>query len=62
MMAWQWHQLDHIQIIALNSIQITMPGPHHSVFLQAGFPPCHPTNSIKALKAIFRDGTTSKMK
>jgi len=23
---------------------------HHSVFLQAGCPSCHPTNSIKALK------------
>ena len=28
-----------------------MPAPHHSVFLQAGCPSCHPTNSIKALKA-----------
>ena len=31
--------------------QITTPAPHHSVFLQAGCPSCHPTNSIKALKA-----------
>ena len=31
--------------------QITMPAPHHSVFLQAGCPSCCPTNSIKALKA-----------
>ena len=31
--------------------QITMPIPHHSVFLQAGCPSCHPTNSVKALKA-----------
>jgi len=30
--------------------QITMPAPHHSVFLQAGCPSCHPTNCIKALK------------
>jgi len=29
--------------------QITMPVPHHSVFLQAGCPSCHPTNSVKAL-------------
>jgi len=28
-----------------------MPVPHHSVFLQTGCPSCHPTNSIKALKA-----------
>ena len=31
--------------------QITMPASHHSVFLQAGCPSCHPTNSVKALKA-----------
>ena len=31
--------------------QTTTPAPHHSVFLQAGCPSCHPTNSIKALKA-----------
>jgi len=29
-----------------------MPAPHHSVFLQSGCPSCHPTNSIKALKAM----------
>ena len=28
---------------------ITMPAPHHSVFLQAGCPSCRPTNSVKAL-------------
>ena len=33
------------------SRQITMPVPHHSIFLQAGCPSCHPTNSVKALKA-----------
>jgi len=31
-----------------------MPAPHHSVFLQAGCPSCHPTNSVKALKANIR--------
>jgi len=31
---------------APRSRQITMPAPH-----QAGCPSCHPTNSIKALKA-----------
>ena len=31
--------------------QITMPAPHHSVFVQAGCPSCCPTNSVKALKA-----------
>ena len=36
---------------AHRSRQITTPAPHHSVFLQAGCPSCHPTNSVKALKA-----------
>jgi len=29
MMEWQWHQLDHMQIIC-TSLQITTPIPHHS--------------------------------
>jgi len=33
------------------SRQITTPAPHHLVFLQAGCPSCHPTNSVKALRA-----------
>jgi len=33
------------------SRHITRPVPHHSVFLEAGCPSCHSTNSIKALKA-----------
>jgi len=36
---------------APRSRQITMPAPHHFVFLQAGCPSCRPTNSVKALKA-----------
>jgi len=36
---------------ATRSRQITMPAPHHSVFLQSGCPSSHPTNSVKALKA-----------
>ena len=36
---------------APSSRQITTPAPHHSIFLQAGCPSCHPTNSVKALKA-----------
>jgi len=47
---WQWHQLGHMQVCT--SLQI---GNHASIpplrFLQAGCPSCHPTNSIKALKA-----------
>jgi len=36
---------------APRSRQITTPAPHHSIFLQAGFPSCRPTNSVKELKA-----------
>jgi len=32
MMGWQWHQLDHMQIICIRSRQITTPVPQHSVF------------------------------
>jgi len=31
-----------------------MPAPHHSVFSQVGCRFCHPTNSIKALKATLQ--------
>jgi len=53
MMGWQWHQLDDMQIIC-TSFQTD----HHAStpalsFLQAGCPSCHPTNSVKALKAIY---------
>jgi len=49
MVGWQWHQLDHMQIIciSLQTDNHTSTSPLH---LQAGCP-CHPTNSIKALKA-----------
>ena len=36
---------------ASRSRQMTTPAPHYS-FLQAGCPSYHPTNSVKALKAI----------
>jgi len=50
---WQWHQLIqgcYMQVPATTSRQITMPAPHHRVFLQAGCPSCHPNNSVEALK------------
>ena len=43
------------------SRQITMPVPHHSSFLQAECPSCHPTNSVKALKAKHRNRTNAAM-
>jgi len=45
---WHGHQLDHMQICTL---------PYASTppfsFLQARCPSCHPTSSIKALKAYI---------
>jgi len=42
----QWHQLGHMQVCT--SLQASTPPLS---FLQAGCPSCHPTNSVKALKA-----------
>jgi len=48
---WQWHQLGRLQVCTL-----LQTDNHTSIpplwFLQAGCPSCHPTNSIKALKAV----------
>jgi len=47
---WQWHQLGHMQVCT--SLQADN---HASIpplsFLLTGCPSCHPTNSVKALKA-----------
>ena len=50
MMGWQWHQLDHMQIIC-TLLQTDNHTSTPTQFLQAGCSSCHPTNSIKALKA-----------
>jgi len=47
---WLWHQLDHMQVCTLLQTN-NHASTRHSVFLHAGCPSCHPTNSIKALKA-----------
>jgi len=47
---WQWHQLEHMQVCtSLQTDNHASTSPLS--FLQAGCPSCHPTNSIKALKA-----------
>ena len=47
---WQWHQLGHMQICT--SLQTDNHASTSLLsFLQAGCPSCHPTNSVKALKA-----------
>jgi len=45
---WQWHHLGYMLQ------RDNHAAPHHSVFLQTGCPSCHPTNSVKALKATLR--------
>jgi len=47
---WQWHQLSHMQVCT--SLQTDNHASTRPLsFLQAGCPSCHPTNSMKALKA-----------
>jgi len=47
---WQWHQLG-LQVCT--SLQTDNHATTPPLFLQARCPSCHPTNSIKALKAII---------
>jgi len=54
MMGWQWHQLDHTQIICTSFQTDNHACQYLSThFLQAGCPSCHPNNSVKALKAYY---------
>ena len=48
---WQWHQLGHMQVCTLLQTGNDASTPPLS-FLQTGCPSCHPTNSVKALKAM----------
>ena len=47
---WRWHQLGHMQVYTLLQTDNHASTPTLS-FFQAGRPSCHPTNSVKALKA-----------
>jgi len=47
---WQWHQLGHMQVCTSLQTDKHASTPPLS-FLQAGYPSCHPTNSVNALKA-----------
>jgi len=54
---WQWHQLGNMQVCT--SLQTDNHASTSLLsFLQAGCPSCHPTNSVKALKA--NNMTTNK--
>ena len=48
---WQWHQLGHMQVCTSLQTDNHASTPPLK-FLQARYPSCRPTNSIKALKAI----------
>jgi len=50
-MGWQWHQLDHIQIICTSLQTENHARTSPLSFFQAGFPSCFPISSVKALKA-----------
>jgi len=54
MVGWQWHQLDHRQIIC-NLLQTDTCQHLITQFLCTGCSSCHPTNSVKALKAIQKE-------
>jgi len=59
---WQWHQLSHMQVCT--SLQTDNHASTPTLcFLQAGCPSCHPTNSVKALKAraVFEQITQKKL-
>jgi len=51
MMVWQWHQLDHTQIICTFLQTDNHSSTSPLSFFTGKYPSCHPTNSIKALKA-----------
>ena len=56
---WQWHQLGHMQVCT--SLQTdNHAGTPPLSFLQAGCPSCHPTNSVKALKASIKADTVTE--
>ena len=53
MMGWQWHQLDHMQIICTFLQTDNHASTSPLSFLQAGCPSCHPAKSVKAVKAFI---------
>jgi len=49
---WHWHQLGHMQVCTSLQTDNHSSTPPLS-FLQAGCHSCRPTNSVKALKALY---------
>ena len=50
---WQWYQLGHMQVCTPLQTDNNASTPPLS-FLQEGCPSCRPTNSVKALKALYK--------
>ena len=57
---WKWHPLGHMQVCTSLQTDNNASTPPLS-FLQAGCPSCHPTNSIKALKALHINFMLTKL-
>jgi len=53
---WQWNPLGHMQVCTSHQTDNHVSTPPLS-FLQAGCPFCLPTNSVKALKAMWTGKT-----
>jgi len=49
---WQWHQLGHMQVCTSLQTDSHASTPPLASFCTS--PSCRPTNSIKALKAMFQ--------
>jgi len=57
---WQWHQLSHMQVsTSLQTDNHTSTPPLS--FLQAGCSSCHPTNNVKALKAVENNNNNDRL-
>jgi len=57
MTGWQWHQLDHMQIIC-TTLQTDNHASTPSInFLRAGCSSWRPASTIKALKAVYKDNS-----
>jgi len=55
---WQWHQVGRMQVhTSLQTDNHASTSPLS--FLQAGCPPCRPTNGVEALKAKLSSDTSS---
>jgi len=62
MMGWQWHQLDHMQIICTTLRTDNHASTPSLNFLRAGCSSLRPTNSVKALKEVqSTDGSTADL-